>query len=257
MSSPPRVVYVAAVEALARRVVGALTGADDTFRLADDHSPLDMAGLAAVRILGADALAPFVVGGHRFGLDDAEVIIASLRVFPLAESEMGTQASGFDKSSFDTRCGGGKEGAIVVRALRDWATGQALSRLGLTVLPGLPGAYPQWSAADGSHGRGWLAWSGVLAQLSPLVFPGLDCPLHVQARQRRLDVARGTTRALLRGDHLTAARLARWLALGMGCPIDPPFAVEPVLRQLELVAEPDPQLLLEITMARSTLGWDR
>ena len=99
--------------------------------------------------------------------------------------------------------------------------------------------------------------TGVQTCALPIVFPGLDCPLHVQARQRRLDVARGTTRALLRGDHLTAARLARWLAMGTGCPADPPFAVEPVLRQLELVAEPDPRLRLEITMARSVLGWAR
>ncbi|MGH3538533.1 MAG: hypothetical protein ACRDQJ_09580, partial [Pseudonocardiaceae bacterium] len=74
------------------------------------------------------------------------------------------------------------------------------------------------------------------------------------ARRYRLDVARGVTRAMLRRDYLTAARLARWLASGGEVPMDPPFAVEPVLRQLELVAGADPRLQLEIAIARYGLG---
>jgi hypothetical protein len=238
VSSPPRAVYVAAVEALAGRVIGALTGADDTFWLAEQFSSADVTvGLAAVRVLGADALAPFVVAGHRFEPNDAEVVAASIRMFPTL-----SQISDLDEST------------VPVRALRDWATGQALARLGVTDLPGLTGPYPRWPGAEGVPGRGWLAWSGVLAQLSPLAFPGLDGPIHAQVRQHRLDVARGTTRALLRRDHLTAARLARWLATGPSSPTDPPLPVEPVLRHLELVADPDPRLLLEITMARCVLG---
>jgi hypothetical protein len=36
--------------------------------------------------------------------------------------------------------------------------------------------------------------------------------------------------------------------------MDPPFLVEPVLRQLELVGEADTRLQLEITIARHALG---
>jgi hypothetical protein len=99
-----------------------------------------------------------------------------------------------------------------------------------------------------------VVWAGVLAQLSPLAIPGLDGPVHADARRHRLDVARGVTRAMLRRDHLTAARLTRWLAMSGEVPMDPPFLVEPVLRQLELVGEADTRLQLEITIARHALG---
>ena len=73
-------------------------------------------------------------------------------------------------------------------------------------------------------------------------------------RRYRLDVARGVTQAMLRRDHLTAARLACWLAACGDASLDPPFAVELGLRQLELVAEPDPRLRLEMAIARYGLG---
>jgi hypothetical protein len=94
----------------------------------------------------------------------------------------------------------------------------------------------------------------MLAQLSPLAVPGLDSVLHADVRRYRLDIARGVTRAMLRRDHLTAARLVRWLAVCGDAAMDPPFAVEPLVRQLELVAEPDPRMQLEITMTRSGRG---
>ncbi len=61
---------------------------------------------------------------------------------------------------------------------------------------------------------------------------------------------------MLRRDHLTAARLVRWLAACGDAPMDPPLSVELALRQLELVAEPDPRLRLEMAMTRYGLGSD-
>jgi hypothetical protein len=115
-------------------------------------------------------------------------------------------------------------------------------------------SYPARAGTGIGRDRGWVVWAGVLAQLSPLAVSGLDGTLHADARRHRRDVARAVTRAMLRRDHLTAARLTRWLAACGEVPMDPPFPVEPVLRQLELVAEPDPRLRLEITMARYRLG---
>lgn len=248
VSGPPRAVYAAAVETLADSVVRALTGAGDAFRLADqlvsDGSPADRtAGLAAVRVLGPDALAPFVLAGHRFNPDDAEVVAASVQMFPLPEPEPDTATAHPDMNA-------GTDGAALVRALRDWATGQVLTRL---QVPGRACPYPAQAGPDAGRDRGWLVWAGMLAQLSPLAAPGLAGCVHADARRYRLDVARGVTRAMLRRDHLTAARLARWLAACGDVPMDPPFPVEPVLRQLELVAEPDSRLRLEITMARHGL----
>jgi hypothetical protein len=238
VSGPPRAVYTTAVETLAGCVVRALTGADDAYRLTDqvppEGSPTRQAGLAAIRVLGADALAPFMVAGHRFSPGDAEIVVSSIRAFPLAESDLDLQHDHDDN-------------AVLVRALREWATGEVLTRLGE---PGFSTPYPARAGVGAGHDEGWVAWATVLAQLSPLVVRGLDSALHADARRYRLDVARGVTRAMLRRDHLTAARLARWCAACGDAPMDPPFPVEPVLRQLELVAEPDPRLRLEITMAR-------
>jgi hypothetical protein len=239
ISGPLRAVYATAVETLAECVVRALTGAGDAFRLADqlpaEGGPADRrAGVAAVRVLGPDALAPFLLAGHRFGPGDAEVVATSIQMFPVPELDL-------DAPDGDN--------TVLVRALRDWATGEVLTRLGVS---GSARPYP--AGAGLGRDRGWVVRAGVLAQLSPLAAPGLDGNLHADARRYRLDVARGVTRAMLRRDYLTAARLARWLAAGGEVPMDPPFPVEPVLRQLELVAEPDPRLRLEITMARYGLG---
>lgn len=230
VSAPPRAAYAAAVAALAGSVVRALTGGGDAFRLADQLTTSDSgkAGLAAVRVLGSDALAPFVLGGHRFSDEDAEVVAASIRTFPRPEPVHDTTP---------------------VRALRDWATGQVLTRLGVVEFAH---SYP----VDGriSREQGWVAWTGMLGRLAPLAFPGLDCSVHVDARRYRLDLARGVTRAVLRRDYVTAARLARWLAVRGDAPMAPPFPLVPVLRHLELVADPDTRLLLEIILARHYKG---
>ncbi|MGH3853482.1 MAG: hypothetical protein ACRDR6_08280 [Pseudonocardiaceae bacterium] len=244
VSGPPRAVYTTAVETLAERVVRALTGADDAFRLTDqippEASPTDRrAGLAAIRVLGSDALVPFIVAGHQFSPGDAEVVALSIRTFPLPGPDL------------DAKYDHDADNAMLMRSLREWSTGEVLTRLGE---PGFASPYPARAGAGAGRDRGWMAWAGMLAQLSPLAVPGLDSTLHADVRRYRLDVARGVTRAMLRRDHLTAARLVRWLAACGDAPMDPPFPVELVLRQLELVAEPDPRLRLEITMARYGLA---
>lgn len=230
---PPRAVFAAAVKTLADSVVCALTGADDAFSLAGQvPSDNPIAGLAAVRILGPDALAPFTVAGHVFSPSDADVITTSIATFP---------DSGPDTGSDD--------GRVAARQARDWAISQLLELLGVgegLVAPPPPGAL-------GGDQSGWLQWSSMLTRLSPLAFAGLDSPLHEQARQRRLDTARGVTRSILRQDPLTAARLTRWLVTSSTGAANVPLRPEPVLRHLELLADPDPQLSLEIIMTRRGL----
>lgn len=232
-SGSPRSVYTAAVERLAASVVRALQGTDGAFRLCDQVRSLEEpAGLAAVRVLGADALAPFVLGGHRFRTDDAEVVAASMRAFPVTEHH----------AQLD-----GQPGAEVpVRRLREWATGEVLARLGVT---GFAGPCPK--GADVGRDHSWLSWVVVLAQLAPLAVPGLDSPLHVQVKKYRRDVARGVTRAVLRRDYLSAARLVRWLSIVNESADDKWFALDPVTRHIEMVAERDASLLLELAVARS------
>ncbi|MCA1605046.1 MAG: hypothetical protein LC775_06160, partial [Acidobacteria bacterium] len=195
-----------------------------------------------VRVLGPDVLAPFVLASHRLGPDDKEVIAASLRMFPLSVLDANTKGNSEKRQS--------EEGAIPLRSLHDWAIGQMMMRLGVS---GFVVPYPVQAASDVGRDRGWVSWVRMLAQLSPLALPGLDCPIHADVRKYRLDVARGVTRAMLRRDYLTAARLSRWFTVGNDLPVDPPFSVESVWRQMEFVAKSDTRLLLEVTVARCWL----
>jgi hypothetical protein len=228
---PPRAVYAAAVEALSGCVLRALSGADGAFRLTEQLPVGEpTAGLAAVRVLGADVLAPYVIGGHRFGVEDAEVIDSSMSLFPLS----------------DGGCAGpvGHD-LLPVRRLRDWATTAVLARLRDKPMPACPVVS---DAADVASDAGWLAWSAALAQLAPLVSAGLDSPVHTRARERVVDTARGVTRSILRRDHLTAARLTRWLA---SAPDVPALSLDAALTHLALFSSDDPRLGLEIALARA------
>ena len=177
-----------------------------------------MATSSTCRITGSSANPGFPAGSSS---------AASLRVFPVAASD------------------GPVENGLPVRALRDWATGQVLTRLGAR---GFARPYP--GGADVGRDSGWQRWVGVLAQLSPLASPGVDSPLHGAVRRYPQDVARGVIRAMLRRDYLTAVRLVRWLAAEDEPAGKPGFALEPVMRQVELVAEPNARLLLELAVVR-------
>jgi hypothetical protein len=174
--------------------------------------------LAALRVLGADALTPFVLAGHRLDRDDADLMRAAVAAHPLPESAAG----------------------MALWQARDWAVASALHSLaaGPAVQPpDLPPIDPE---------DPWPAWSAELARYSSLALPGLHGHVRDQAVARGLDLARGLYRAMLRQDYLTAARLARWQALDHR---DDPF-LPSVLDQLEVLAADRPRVLLEVTVAR-------
>jgi hypothetical protein len=171
-----------------------------------------------------------VIGGHRFGAEDAEVIDTSMSMFPL---------------SGDACAGAVGQGPLPVHRLRDWATTAVLARLRNKPMPACPEVS---DTSDVASELGWLAWSGALAQLAPLVSPGLNSPVHTRARERILDTARGVTRSMLRRDHLTAARLTRWLA---DAPDVPAMSLDTALTHLALFSGDDPRLGLEIALARA------
>ena len=224
LPQPPSAVYAAAAETLADIVVRAIRGADDAFRLSEVLTAGDPAtGLAAVRVLGPDALAPYLIIGYPFATEDAEVVTTSLAAFPLDS-----------------------DGEAPVRRFRDWATRALLARLTdqpAPVLPETPACGPK------AH---WLVFVGELSGLAPLVAPGLDSPIHTAARTRALDVARGVSRSMLRRDYLTAVRLSRWLATG---PCVPGVELGGVLTHVELFGDDSPRLRLEVVLARATAQW--
>jgi hypothetical protein len=232
VARPPGSV-AAAVDVLADAVVRALGRPGGAFGLSDavggEADPV--VGLGAVRVLGADALAPFLFTGHLPSASDLEVVQAARRVFPAPPRQ--------------------DPGDAQVWRCKDWALGEVLAHLGLTP-PGTDRAVvldPDAGSEDGPSGEpAWPVWSATVSRLSVLTLPAVGGPLREQVRRRRRDTCRGLTRAMLRHDHLSAARLARWLALDAA--LFPESLLGAALRQLELFTASPPRVRLEIALAR-------
>ncbi|MCL7378192.1 hypothetical protein [Streptomyces sp. 35G-GA-8] len=217
-----RTAYQESAAGLARRALGALRGAEGTAVVAAHvESARDPgAALAAIRILGADTFAPVVLAGAPLHPEDAAAITLAFSALPPAREAPPPPP-------------GGPESPWLM-AWRDWGTVTLL-----TVLTGsdnrrLTAPRPACPADDApaDDAAGWAAWAVRMGQLSTLALPGLDGPVHDAARRSPLALARGATRAVLRRDYPTAARIARWLAWlrsdGARLPLDAAPLVEHV-----------------------------
>ena len=224
----------AAVDVLADGIARAVSSAGDAFRLRDLIAGVadQTMGLAAVRVLGADALAPFVVPGRRISIDDVAAVQAAVEVFPAPARH----------DPADAR----------VWRLRDGALREVVARLGMAKLAGNGLAAGDVTSSEDHVGeQPWPRWSGELTRLSPLALPGLDGPVHDQVRRRRRDTMRGVARAMMRTDSLSAARLVRWLAVDATSDAQPLLTT--ALQHLELFTAPPPRVRLEIAVARRLL----
>ncbi|WP_121011347.1 hypothetical protein [Saccharothrix australiensis] len=245
--------------ALAGHVLGALVEGRAA-QVADflDSCADVVAGLGAVRVASTDVFAPHLLAGHPFEARDAVVVADAFGAFPPVSEPV----------THEQR----------VMAWRDWATTRLLDRLtgdrssapdpssawpASPCATGVPGPWPEPAAdrpgascATGTPGdpadvlgpvEEWPRWSAVVAQLYPLALPGVDGPVVAAVSREPLALARGTTRAVLRRDHATAARLARWVALlGDRVPLD----VHALLTHLRLHAGTGARLLLDLAVAR-------
>lgn len=184
-----------AVQDLASGVVSVLRGGDHTRESgtwcpsAADDGAGDLT-LAAVRVLGADALLPHVLLRMPPGAGELALFRKAVAAYPPAS------------------------GAAPTLLWSHW---------GMTrVLRGLDGprADPGPPAEDGQPDAGWLedvTWQVLthqLAVLAPLAVPGCEGSAVARVAQRRpVDVARGFVRAVRRRDWLQAAGAGRWLTL--------------------------------------------
>jgi hypothetical protein len=215
-----------AAQALATELVAAISGTARPFslhhRIAQEPEPVP--ALAAIRVLGADVLSAYLLDGHAFQSADAELLHAAVGAFP---APPGTAPD------------------AALWALRDQALTAALAELGVAAdgWPGLAGG-----AAETTEIPHWAAWAAELVRCSSLALPPLAGPLREQARRRRLDLVRGLSRALLRRDYPSAAKLARWLALDERQAPEPLLA--PALEHLEILAADQPRTLLDVALAR-------
>ncbi|MFJ4277394.1 hypothetical protein [Streptomyces massasporeus] len=213
-----------AVQDLASSVVSALRGGDHARAAAPGPVAVEEGGLAlaAVRVLGADALLPAVLLGTPPDPDELAVFRKSVESFPP------------------------RADAAPTVLWSHWAMARTLRRLDP------PSAA---AAADGSEpgaewldGASWQILTHQLAVLAPLALPGEDCAVARAAQGRPVDVARGFVRAVRRRDWRQAAGAGRWLTLLHGVPGT--LGLEAGLDFVELMGGHDPLVELQVRAAR-------
>ena len=221
----PQADFAAHAEGLARHVLGALRGTQEppgpaafVARAADTK-----AALAAVRVLGPDVFAPLLLTGAPFGPADRDAVAEAFRIFPPALPPLPPD---------------GREAAW-----RDHAGAVLLARHGGEAPAGA--APPPVPAAR----LAWREGARVLTRLAPLALPGVPGPFPEPPAAHLTTACRGLVRSLLRRDHATAARLARWVAFAAR-DTPAPLDVAPALRHLELCGGNGARIALDIEIAR-------
>lgn len=228
--APERAALERSVQALTERVIRAVRGPDHTYSVAAfaDGAADEPITLAAIRVLGADALAPYLLGRSRPGEEDLRLVGRCL------------ETAAPDDAPLSAR--------IMVRRLRDRATRQALDHLrGLPAELRRPVAH---GPLDAAHAQGWPHWSVVMSQLAPLTLCPEETAVHEHARRHAADLERGVARCLLRRDHPTATRLVRWLTLpGMTPALDLPA----ILRHLGFYLTGGVRAALDLAIAEQAV----
>ncbi|MFD8237148.1 hypothetical protein ACFV20_35380 [Streptomyces sp. NPDC059696] len=213
-----------AVQDLASSVVSALRGGDHARAAVTGPVDLEEGGLAlaAVRVLGADALLPAVLLRTPPDPDELAVFRKSVESYPPRA-----------------------DAAPTVR-WSHWAMARTLRRLDPPSAAGVTAAAEP--GTDWLDGASWQNLTHQLAVLAPLALPGEDSAVARVAQARPVDVARGFVRAVRRRDWRQAAGAGRWLTLLHGVPGT--LGLERGLDFVELMGGHDPLVELQVCAAR-------
>jgi hypothetical protein len=229
--------FLTAAAEVADRVLDAVRGTNEVGLAEYVSAGTDpKVALGAVRLVGADLFAPHALLGRPVHPDYAAVVVDSLAVFPTVAPATTRQHQ--------------------ITAWRDWATRQLLARATTPVPAALDVTPPAGESVTALFGtpRDWRGWATSAAQLSPLALPGVGGPILEAVFDGARPLAQGTTRAVLRRDFVTAARLVRWIALlvsaGVRQPLDPVLLVE----RIRLYGGTGSRLALDLAIARHLLG---
>lgn len=206
----------------------ALRGEGDPYALSGILRQSDALTPAAIRVLGADALAPYAMDqvGAPVGADDEAVVRQALTAYP-----PGADASEVSVWSYRG----------LVEASHAFLPGNAQH------WPPPPEAAAEWVDHDP-----WPRLSHRVSQLAALALPGLAPGLTEQLATRTDDLARGFVRAVRRRDWLQAAGLGRWLARLPEVPES--LGLDSGLAFVRQMGVGDPRVTLHIAAAQRFYG---
>ncbi|UNZ21668.1 hypothetical protein HC362_09125 [Streptomyces sp. 891-h] len=213
----------------ASEIALALRGEGDPYALSRTLRQDDTLSPAAVRVLGADALAPYALDGHPgadgAGSADAAMVQSALTAFPPTGETSAVSVWSYRG---------------LVEASRAFLAGHATS------LPDPPEPEADWLASDP-----WPRLSHRVSQLASLALPGLALGLTDRLTDRTEDLARGFVRAVRRRDWLQSAGLGRWLARMPQTPAT--LGLDDGLRFVRQMSD-DPRVAVHVTAAQIFFG---
>ncbi|WP_326687796.1 MULTISPECIES: hypothetical protein [unclassified Streptomyces] len=219
----------AVVADAASEIALALRGEGDPYALSRTLRQEDALSPAAVRVLGADALAPYALDGHPgadgAGNADAAMVREALTAFPPADG-----ASAVSVWSYRG----------LMEASRAFLPAHAAH------LPNPPEPGDDWLTSDP-----WPRLSHRVSQLASLALPGLAPVLTERLTGRTEDLARGFVRAVRRRDWQQSAGLGRWLARLPQTP--PTLGLDDGLRFVRQMSD-DPRVTVHVTAAQIFFG---
>ncbi|WP_432142594.1 hypothetical protein [Streptomyces sp. bgisy084] len=206
----------------------ALRGEGDPYALSGILRQSDALTPAAIRVLGADALAPYAMDqfGAPIGADDEAVVRQALAAYP-----PGADASEVSVWSYRG----------LVEASQAFLPGSAQH------WPSPPEAAAGWVDHDP-----WPKLSHRVSQVAALALPGLAPGLTEQLATRTDDLARGFVRAVRRRDWLQAAGLGRWLARLPEAPQS--LGLDSGLAFVRQMGGGDPRVALHVAAAQRFYG---
>lgn len=218
----------AVVAEAATGVALALRGEGDRYVLSGTLRQEDPLAPAAIRVLGADALAPYAVErlAAPFGADDETVVRQALDAYrPKADASPVSVWSyrGLVEASH----------AFLSADGRQW--------------PAVPEAETGWVDSEP-----WPKLSHRVSLLAALALPGLAAGLAEHLAARTDDLSRGFVRAIRRRDWLQAAGVGRWLARLPEVP--PTLGLDNGLAFVGQMGGADPRVVLHIVAAQRFHG---
>lgn len=200
------------------RLTGSVTG--------PEGAAADGLALAAVRVVGADAVLPGVLRRTPLEPDDLALFGKAVQAYPPPADASPTSL------------------------WSHWAMRRALAGLDASFDASFDDASELASPPQAAwlEDAPWQVLTHQLAVLAPLAMPGADCAVARVARTRPVDVARGFVRAVRRRDWLQAAGAGRWLVLLDGVPQT--LGLETGLEFVAHMGSADPRVVLQVEAAQ-------